>query len=104
MSRATRARTGRRTGPNSTREAIAAAARSLFAEVGYDRATVRAMVASDMLRLAASLTDDRPDLRATLIGSQVVGIAVARYVVLVEPLCSISARELVDVLAPSFQH
>jgi AcrR family transcriptional regulator len=42
MSRAP-ARTGRRPGSTQTRDAIAAAARSAFAEVGYDRASVRAI-------------------------------------------------------------
>jgi AcrR family transcriptional regulator len=184
-------KTGRRTGPTETREAIAAAARSAFADHGYDRATfrgiaaaagvdparvvhlygskeelfrevtslppavaegivrlaegsrrtvgrrlaelvvgaleapatraivlarircasshpaaadlVRETVTADLRRLTTALTDDRPALRATLVGSQVVGIALARYVVLVEPLCSMSADEVVDVLAPAFQ-
>ena len=185
-------KTGRRTGPTQTREAIAAAARSAFADRGYDRATfrtiaaaagvdpalvvhffgskedlfrevtslppqvadgivaladgprrtvgrrlaelvvnaleapgtrsivlgrirsasshpaaadlVRETVTADLRRLTTALTDDRPELRATLVGSQVVGIALARYVVLVEPLASMSAGEVVDVLAPAFQH
>ena len=42
----TSARTGRRPGSTQTREAIAAAARSAFAEVGYDRASVRAIARS----------------------------------------------------------
>src|SRR5262245_53300254 len=36
-------RTGRRPGGTETRDQIAAAARSLFAEVGYERATFRAI-------------------------------------------------------------
>jgi AcrR family transcriptional regulator len=184
-------KTGRRTGPTQTREAIAAAARSAFAELGYDRATFRAIAAAagvdpalvvhffgskedlfrevtslprevaagilgladgprktvgrrlatlvvgaleapatrsivlarircasshpaaadlvretvtaDLRRLTTALTDDQPALRATLVGSTVVGIALARYVVLVEPLCSLSPDEVVDVLAPTFQ-
>src|SRR6187455_1174235 len=34
-------RSGRRPGPTTTREAIAEAARRQFAELGYDRATMR---------------------------------------------------------------
>jgi len=184
-------KTGRRTGPTQTREAIADAARAAFAERGYDRATfrtiaaaadvdpalvvhfygskedlfrevmslppevaagivgladgprktvgrrlatlvvgaleapatramvlgrircasshpaaadlVRETVTADLRRLTTALTDDQPALRATLVGSTVVGIALARYVVLVEPLCSLSPDEVVDVLAPTFQ-
>src|SRR5512133_3235638 len=43
MSRAQTKRTGRRAGGSDTREQIAAAARGLFAEVGYERATFRAI-------------------------------------------------------------
>ncbi len=184
-------RTGRRTGPTQTREAIVVAARSAFAELGYDRATFRAIataagvdpalvvhffgskeslfrdvtnlppevadgiarladgprktvgrrlamlvvgaleapatrtlvlarirsasshpaaadlirdtVTADLRRLTTALTDDQPALRATLLGATVVGISLARYVVLVEPLCSMSPDEVVDVLAPTFQ-
>src|SRR3954467_12620237 len=41
MSTPTHKRTGRRPGTTDTRDAIAAAARAAFAEVGYDRATIR---------------------------------------------------------------
>jgi AcrR family transcriptional regulator len=185
-------RTGRRPGPTHTREAIAAAARELFADVGYDRATIRAIASAagvdpalvirfygakealfrevmalspaiadaiaglaegprdtvgrrlaglivgalenpatrpmvlgrirsatshpdaaalvretltrDVGRLTAALTDDRPEIRAVLVGTQVVGLAIARYVVLVEPLASLSASDVVDLVAPTFQH
>src|SRR4051812_32516496 len=36
-------RSGRRPGPTQTRDAIADAARAQFAEVGYDRATIRSI-------------------------------------------------------------
>ena len=186
-----RARTGRRSGASDTRERIAAAARSQFADQGYERATFRAIAASagvdpalvvhfygskeelfrrvmalppqiadalehvadgpretagrrlaevvvgvlenpasrpvvlgrircatthpdaaelvreivtrDLLRLASALTDDRPDTRAVLVGTHVVGIALARYIVRVEPLASMTASDVVDVVAPTFQ-
>jgi AcrR family transcriptional regulator len=43
MSRAGTKRTGRRPGATDTREQIAVAARTLFAELGYERATFRAI-------------------------------------------------------------
>ena len=192
MSRAQTKKTGRRPGATETREQIALAARSLFAELGYERATfrkiaatagvdpalvvhfygskeelfrhamalppvlaealarigegpregvgrrlaelvvgalenpasqsivlgrirsaathpdaaalVRETVTRDLLRLTSALTDDRPDTRAVLAGAHLVGIALARYVVLVEPLASMSPAEVVDVIAPTFQH
>jgi AcrR family transcriptional regulator len=191
MSRPQPERTGRRPGASGTREQIAVAARALFADLGYERTTFRAIAAAagvdpalvvhfygskedlfrqvmvlppavtqaleqlaigphetvgrrfaeliigaledpasrtvvlgrircatthpdaaafvretvtrDVQALAAALTDDRPDTRAVLVGSQLVGIAIARYVVLVEPLASMSSSEVIDFVAPTFQ-
>jgi AcrR family transcriptional regulator len=185
-------RSGRRPGPTTTREEIAAAARRQFAELGYDRATMRGIageagvdaalvvrfygskealfrevmalppgvadaierladgpratlgrrlagvvvglledprsrsivlgrirsasshpdaaalvretVTRDVGRLVAAVTDDRPDTRAVLVGSQVVGLALARHVVRVEPLASLPAADVVEYVAPVFQH
>lgn len=185
-------RTGRRPGRSGTREAIAAAARKLFAELGYDRATIRAIAqeagvdpalvshyfgpkqklfasvtelpfepeevlpgllagprslagerlarfvvttladpanreaSTSLLRAAASeplaaelvrtlvsermiaayaaeITTDRPHLRAGLIVSQVIGLAMARNVIEVEPLAAATDEELVAALAPTLQ-
>jgi AcrR family transcriptional regulator len=192
MSRPETRRTGRRPGTSETREQIAVAARSQFAELGYERATFRAIAAAagvdpalvvhffgskdelfrevmqlpaavsdalvriaeaprdqlgrrlaelvvaalenpatksvvlgrircasshpdaaalvretvtrDLARLTNAITDDDPETRAVLVGVQVVGIALARYVVLVEPLASLPAPAVVDLIAPTFQH
>jgi AcrR family transcriptional regulator len=184
-------RSGRRPGPTTTREAIADAARHQFAELGYDRATLRGIagdagvdaalvvrfygskealfrevmalppavaeamaglangptesvgrrlaevivgmledprsrsiilgrirsasshpdaavlvqetVSRDIGGLVAALTDDEPETRAVLVGSQVVGLALARHVVRVEPLASMPAADVVDYIAPTFQ-
>jgi AcrR family transcriptional regulator len=66
-------------------------------------ALVRETVTRDLARLAVAVTDDRPETRAVLIGAEVVGGALARYVVLVEPLASLPAAEVVALLAPTFQ-
>jgi AcrR family transcriptional regulator len=66
-------------------------------------ALVRETVASDMLRIATGLGSDEPQLRATLVGSHVVGVAVARYIVEVEPLASVPANRLVTLLSDDFQ-
>ena len=183
---------GRRPGATKTREQIAAAARRLFAERGYDRASVRAIAAeagvdpalvghffgpkerlflsvvelpfrpeeavarltagepdgagarlaefvlgiledpvgrarvTAMVRAAASepraaevlretitrqvigplaraLGADDAALRASLAGSQVVGLVMARYVVGVEPLASRPAAEVAAAIAPTLQ-
>ena len=67
-------------------------------------ALVRETVTRDLRQLAAAVTDDQPDVRAVLIGAEVVGIALARYAVLVEPLASMASEEVVDLVAPTFQH
>jgi AcrR family transcriptional regulator len=183
---------GRRPGASGTRDAIAAAARRLFAERGFDRTTIRAvgeqagvdpalvlhfygskqqlfvavvdlpfepesvlpeLVAGDQERLGYRLAsflvamlesdegrsritglvraaasepraaamvrelvatrifkpltealdvDDAP-LRATLVGSQVIGLTMARYVVRVEPLASAAPETVVAAIAPTLQ-
>src|SRR5262245_17322038 len=192
MSRTEPKLTGRRPGATETREQIAAAARSLFAELGYERATfrriavaagvdpalvvhfygskeelfrevmalppaiadvleqlaegprgtvgrrlaelvvsalespetrsivvgrirasathseaadlVRETVSNDIRKLAAAITDDRPETRAVLVGTQVAGLAQARYILRAEPLASMSAETVVELIAPVFQH
>jgi AcrR family transcriptional regulator len=190
--RPARKRSGRRRGESGTREAILRSARGLFAELGYDRTTIRAVAAeagvdaalvvhffgskqqlflsvvelpfepaavlprllagdratvgerlarflvtvledtdargrlTGMVRAAASepeaarmlrelITERifRPladalgvgdaRLRANLVGSQVVGLVMARYVVGVEPLASLAPDALVRAVAPTFQ-
>jgi AcrR family transcriptional regulator len=67
-------------------------------------ALVRETVTRDVGRLVAAVADDQPDTRAVLVGSQVVGLALARHVVRVEPLASLPATDVVDYIAPVFQH
>ncbi len=191
--KAKQAKAGRRPGPNTSREGILAAARHQFADLGYDRATVRSIateagvdsrlvthffgtkqelflsvveppfaaqqvfpnllagdqseiglrvaqfiiklletegsrrVMTGMLRaattepkvvplvreflsrrllgpLAENLGSDQPSLRASLIGSQVVGLVMARYIIGVEPLASESAERVAKAIAPVLQH
>lgn len=186
------ARTGRRPGESTTRDTVLEAARSTFAGVGYERATIRSIAKTagvdpalvhhhfgtkedlfvaaidvpvnpvDAIRallaeglegagerivhffltvwdepenhdalvsvLRGALTNDRaatalrefveqaiigvaadmlpgPDasLRASLIGSQLVGISFLRYGVRVEPLASASADEIAALVGPRIQ-
>jgi AcrR family transcriptional regulator len=53
--------------------------------------------------IAGSLGSADADLRATLVGSQVVGLVMARYVVGVEPLASLPAEAVARAIAPNLQ-
>jgi AcrR family transcriptional regulator len=53
--------------------------------------------------LAEQLGMDEAPLRATLAGSQVVGLVMARHIVLIEPLASLEEERLVDAIAPTIQ-
>jgi AcrR family transcriptional regulator len=46
---------------------------------------------------------DRPDLRMSLVASQLIGIILGRYVLALEPLASLSADTVVTTYAPTIQ-
>ena len=54
--------------------------------------------------IAENLGADDAPFRASLAGSQVVGMVMARYVVGVEPLASRDADEVARTIAPVLQH
>jgi AcrR family transcriptional regulator len=65
---------------------------------------LRGFIGRELLgRLAAGLGGCDAPLRAALAGSQLVGMAMARYVVRVEPLASADRETLVAALAPTLQ-
>jgi hypothetical protein len=53
--------------------------------------------------LTEVLEGDDARERASLVGAQVVGVVVARHIVGIEPLQSMSDDRLVAYLAPTFQ-
>lgn len=65
---------------------------------------VRALVEHEMFApIAEHLGADKPRLRASYVGAQVVGLVMARYVVAVEPLASLPADAVVATLASLLQ-
>ena len=67
-------------------------------------AMVRELVGERLVvPLIASLGSSEPSLRATLVGSQVIGLAIARYILAVEPLASVASDDVVAAVAPTFQ-
>lgn len=55
------------------------------------------------IQLLHSLGADQPDLRAELVGTQLVGLAVARHVLQVEPLASADHETIVAAVGPTMQ-
>ena len=67
-------------------------------------ATLREFVSREVLgRLAAAIQLDRPELRAMLASSQLIGLAMLRYVVKVEPLASARPEEVAAWVGPVIQ-
>jgi AcrR family transcriptional regulator len=54
-------------------------------------------------RLARGLGIDQPDMRAALCGSQIVGLAMVRYVIRLEPLASADPDTLAEAIGPTLQ-
>jgi len=54
-------------------------------------------------RLARQLEIDQPDLRAALCGSQIVGLAMVRYVIRLEPAASADPDTLAAAIGPTLQ-
>jgi AcrR family transcriptional regulator len=53
--------------------------------------------------LLERLGSDRPELRASLVASQLVGLGLARYVLKFEPLASARPAQVIDWVAPNIQ-
>ncbi|NNJ02547.1 TetR/AcrR family transcriptional regulator [Streptomyces sp. PKU-MA01144] len=65
---------------------------------------LRGFVLRRMLeRIAADLDVPDPKLRAELAASHMIGIAVLRYVIQVEPLATVDPEEIVTMVAPTLQ-
>jgi len=57
-----------------------------------------------LLPIAREVSADRPELRASMVASQVIGLAIARHVVGLEPVASASRETLIAALAPAITH
>jgi AcrR family transcriptional regulator len=65
---------------------------------------LRQFVSREVLsRVAAILVLDRPQLRAALAASHLIGLAMTRYVVRLEPIASASRDDLARAVGPSIQ-
>lgn len=65
---------------------------------------MRAFVTREVFgRLAGALGVDRPSMRAGLVASQLLGIAILRYILRLEPFASATAEELAALAGPTVQ-
>jgi AcrR family transcriptional regulator len=53
--------------------------------------------------VAEALGSDEAELRVGLVGSQIIGLVMSRYIVEVEPLASLPADRVVELIAPTLQ-
>ncbi len=56
-----------------------------------------------LTRIVSAIAPDQADLRASLVGSQLIGLGMARYVVKLEPLASADHATIVGAVAPTVQ-
>jgi AcrR family transcriptional regulator len=67
-------------------------------------AMLREFITEEVLgQIAHRLGSPDARFRATLVGSQVIGLALARYIVKVEPLASASAAQVAAAVGPNLQ-
>jgi AcrR family transcriptional regulator len=74
--------------------------------VGDDQAAamLREFITEEVLgRIAGQLGSPNARLRATLVGSQLIGLLMARYVIRVEPLASAPADQVAAAVGPTLQ-
>lgn len=53
--------------------------------------------------LARRLEVEEADLRVSLVGSQIIGLVLARYIVQIEPLASLPPERVISLIAPNLQ-
>ena len=85
-----------------TRLPLLALARSLI-EPASQKLVAEGFVPVVVEPVIAALGVDRPEERATLFATQVIGVIMVRYLLRVEPLASMPAEQVVAVLGPTLQ-
>ena len=86
---------------DAARQALLARIRSASSEPAAAD-IVRTMIGGQLIEFARAMDGDRPDVRASLLATQFLGVVFARFVVAVEPLASMSGDEIADWLGPTF--
>jgi AcrR family transcriptional regulator len=71
---------------------------------GHAADLLREFMAARVLSVVAPLEVDRPRLRATLTGSHLLGVAIARHALRIPPISELPRGELVAIVGPTLQH
>jgi AcrR family transcriptional regulator len=88
--------------PDSRRR-ITGIVRAAASEPEGARAAREVVANRVLVPIAEAIDADQPELRASLINSQMVGLIMARYIVALEPLASLPAEDVVRAIAPNLQ-
>jgi AcrR family transcriptional regulator len=56
-----------------------------------------------LFEVVGQIAADRHELRTTLVGSQLIGLAMARYIVRIEPLASLPPESIVAAIGPTIE-
>lgn len=86
-----------------SRSAITGIVRAAASEPEAARAARELVTARVLVPIAERIEADQPELRASLVNSQMVGLIMARYIVALEPLASLPAERVVQAIAPNLQ-
>lgn len=86
-----------------TQQPLKSVLRSAISDDGAAAMIREVVVARVMQPMVAALGVPDPALRVTLLASQVLGLALLRYLIAVEPLASADAETLVQLYAPTLQ-
>ena len=87
----------------TTAAPLHAAVRTAVSSTG-GAALMQEFIQTRMLPVFRPVLDDRAALRVTLASSHMLGTAISRYVLRIEPLAGLDREELIATLAPAIQH
>jgi len=85
---------------DGARQALLGRIRSASSEPAAAEA-VREMIGAQLIDFAKVMGGDRPDVRASLLATQFLGVVFARFVVGVEPLASMDGQVIARWLGPT---